>query len=117
MLGLYGDYYWGYIGVILGFYWGSIGQAACFGSCSHGRIAFQVVLTDRRGMEVPPLRERLEVPESFLNSCTAIQGRTGRLKYLRWTPHPVIVTIEDNRIMLGSSYILIIPLLQGRGSS
>ena len=36
----------------------------------------------------------------------------------RWTPHPVIVTIRDNRdyirVLL---YILIIPLLQGWGSS
>ena len=33
----------------------------------------------------------------------------------RWTPHPVIVTIGQNRIVLGSSSIPIIPLLQGRG--
>ena len=31
---------------------------------------------------------------------------------VRWTPHPVIVTIRDN-IILGSSYIPIISLLQG----
>ena len=32
-------------------------------------------------------------------------------------PHPVIVTIRDNRDILGSSYIRNIPLLQGGGSS
>ena len=36
----------------------------------------------------------------------------------RWTPHPVIVTIRDNRDHITrSSYIPIIPLLQGGGSS
>ena len=34
---------------------------------------------------------------------------------LRWTPHPVIVTIRDNRIRLGSYYSPIILLLQGGG--
>ena len=43
-------------------------------------------------------------------------------RYLRWTPHPVIVTMRDNedyiRVLLHSYYtILIIPLLQGGGSS
>ena len=39
--------------------------------------------------------------------------------YLRWTPHPVIVAIRDNKdyCILGSYYIPAIPLLQGRGSS
>ena len=32
-------------------------------------------------------------------------------------PHPVIVAIRDNKDLLGSSYIPIIPLLQGGGSS
>ena len=40
---------------------------------------------------------------------------------VKWTPHPVIVTIRDNRGLgfrvLGSPDILIIPLLQGGGSS
>ena len=35
----------------------------------------------------------------------------------RWTPHPVIVTIGRIGIILGSSYIPILPLLQGGGSS
>ena len=35
----------------------------------------------------------------------------------RRTPHPVIVTIKDNRDYIGSSYIPVIPLLQGWGSS
>ena len=34
---------------------------------------------------------------------------------MRWTPHPVIVTIMDNEILLGSSYIPTILLLQGGG--
>ena len=37
--------------------------------------------------------------------------------FLRWTPHPVIVTIGVMVIVFGSSYIPIIPLLQGGGSS
>ena len=37
--------------------------------------------------------------------------------FLRWTPHPVIVTIGVMVIIFGSSYIPIIPLLQGGGSS
>ena len=36
---------------------------------------------------------------------------------LRWTPHPVIATIRDNRDYIRVAYILIIPLLQGGGSS
>ena len=36
---------------------------------------------------------------------------------LRWTPHPVIVTIGDNRDDIKASYIPTIPLLQGGGSS
>ena len=49
---------------------------------------------------------------------------------LRWTPHPVIVAIRNSKdcirillysyyttIILGSSYIPTIPLLQGGGSS
>ena len=35
--------------------------------------------------------------------------------YVRWTRHPVIVTIGDNRDYIRASYILIIPLLQGGG--
>ena len=33
------------------------------------------------------------------------------------TPHPVIVTIRDNKSIFGYYYIPIIPLLQGGGSS
>ena len=35
----------------------------------------------------------------------------------RWTPHPVIVAIRDNKDYIRSSYIPTIPLLQGGGSS
>ena len=33
------------------------------------------------------------------------------------TPHPVIVTIRDNRDCIRSSYIPIIPQVEGGGSS
>ena len=36
---------------------------------------------------------------------------------VRWTPHPVIVTIRDNGNLLGCSYSPIVPLLQGGGPS
>ena len=47
-------------------------------------------------------------------TCPLNPPTSGTL-YLRWTPHPVIVTIRDNRDVFGSSYTLIIPLLQGGG--
>ena len=37
--------------------------------------------------------------------------------FIRWTPHPVIVTVRDNRDYIRSFYILTIPLLQDGGSS
>ena len=46
-------------------------------------------------------------------------GSTVGLSHIltRWTPHPVIVTIRENRGYIGVLLYPIIPLLQGGGSS
>ena len=64
------------------------------------------------------LTSRLDPPRAGKDAAGSFEAE---LRYFTRTevdtPHPVIVTIRDKRILLGSSYIPFISLLQGGGCS